>query len=1152
MAYKETEEKLYAKFEKHDVFVSAQNSLLTLDLYDEPDRDLDSKEFMMLQKTNVIFGEYQEQPYLLDPFLESLVTPVVEKIKSFAHDYDQTSSKFPSGKRVERLTLLLYGYIKFRARFFPHEIADMPIALNFMLMEQGIVHENAQWALRYVMMLWLSLVAMIPFDLAQFDDESKLGNTARSLEHVGKCYLRKAGLERDGAALLLSRLYMRKDVKYAFPEFVQSLKTQIRLQSIDVITVGPYHTMPEIVSDDLKAIGYLQVVNEILKNGSADQVQDLAPAYLDIVNAISETTTPSGNTLLRKMRAKLMSRMATRLLPAPKFRRRGRVLDDSSRFMQDDGREEESEIPDVVETLLQSLFDTLQDKDSIVRWSAAKGVARIAERLPQDFASQVLDTIMDLFTIHSIAGASLYDLPAIAESTWHGATLACAEMARRGLVTSDQLSALMRWISQALCFDLRKGSHSIGSNVRDAAAYVLWSLARTQNAASLQPYASDLARQLVTATLFDREIHIRRAASAAFQEHVGRTGLFPHGIDVLRKTDFYAISGKRNAFLVAAPQVAEHPEYRPHLLDHLLNVVLRHWDVGMRELGSQSLRVICEQNLPELGHSTTERVVALLRSFDIADVQGGLLALSELSIAYRTKVDDHETFSHLASVNQEILFGPRSGIVTAAACRLIGNAITLTEIELKEKSSAPNWRKIIDHGLRYRLEDVQEVAAIAYATISKREDLTSDIRKLIKDLKSDLTIVQQNLPRVLGLVDYNKCTGSLDPALGYLLDNAKPSSKAAVEVRRNCYQALPKILHTFIPNLTDCLSPALVQTVFGTLLSGLDDYTIDERGDVGSWIRVACVQGLTSCIVDLFSVAESIENFDDYLPIQKYQQAIAGILKQGVERLDNVRSEAGTCFTRLLDLAPVRSAGHTWSLPGLSQLVELFSEADATQSRFPLLSGTPGEIADWADGTRLFPRAVRLLGIPEYRLSVLRGLILSLSSKTESTQRPATTSIAAYAKSLPVSNDNGYTLRDLMIDTMAVAQKNITSNVVVVPVLQTFTILLEADALRPLADAPEGKESLSSLLNMATRNVKNWKSIQRIQESMKITVNLIAAQAVSQASISHLNDFLVHPYPRIRADSAEYLYLFLQSTDALELEEGAESVLLETEWWVRA
>ena len=48
-------------------------------------------------------------------------------------------------------------------------------------------------------------------------------------------------------------------------------------------------------------------------------------------------------------------------------------------------------------------------------------------------------------------------------------------------------------------------------------------LARTQDVTLLKSHASDLARRLVTVALFDREIHIRRAASAAFQEHVGRT-----------------------------------------------------------------------------------------------------------------------------------------------------------------------------------------------------------------------------------------------------------------------------------------------------------------------------------------------------------------------------------------------------------------------------------------------------------------------------------------------------------------------------------------------------------------------------------------------------------------------------------------------------
>jgi hypothetical protein len=75
---------------------------------------------------------------------------------------------------------------------------------------------------------------------------------------------------------------------------------------------------------------------------------------------------------------------------------------------------------------------------------------------------------------------------------------------------------------QALTFDVRRGAHSIGSNVRDAAAYLIWSLARSGSPDDIRPFATDIAVKLAAVACYDREVTIRRAASAAFQEHVGR------------------------------------------------------------------------------------------------------------------------------------------------------------------------------------------------------------------------------------------------------------------------------------------------------------------------------------------------------------------------------------------------------------------------------------------------------------------------------------------------------------------------------------------------------------------------------------------------------------------------------------------------------
>jgi tubulin-specific chaperone D len=65
--------------------------------------------------------------------------------------------------------------------------------------------------------------------------------------------------------------------------------------------------------------------------------------------------------------------------------------------------------------------------------------------------------------------------------------------------------------------------------------------------------------------------------------------------------------------------------------------------------------------------------------------------------------------------------------------------------------------------------------------------------------------------------------------------------------------------------------------------------------------------------------------------------------------------------------------------------------------------------------------------------------------------------MVAYARSLPASTpDPAYDLIGLVDDLMAHAKLHITSNSVVVPVLQTFNVLLETDALEALVLDPVG------------------------------------------------------------------------------------------------
>lgn len=74
-----------------------------------------------------------------------------------------------------------------------------------------------------------------------------------------------------------------------------------------------------------------------------------------------------------------------------------------------------------------------------------------------------------------------------------------------------------------------------------------------------------------------------------------------------------------------------------------------------------------------------------------------------------------------------------------------------------------------------------------------------------------------------------------------------------------------------------------------------------------------------------------------------------------------------------------------------------------------------------------------------------------------SQQRPASHSLVAYAKELPIqSTEDAYGRLNLVMDLLNHARSNLGSNATVIPVLQTFNVLLEADALEDLVGHDEG------------------------------------------------------------------------------------------------
>jgi hypothetical protein len=219
-----------------------------------------------------------------------------------------------------------------------------------------------------------------------------------------------------------------------------------------------------------------------------------------------------------------------------------------------------------------------------VRWSAAKGIGRITMRLPELFGDDVIAAVLELFSDPDD------------DSAWHGGCLALAELSRRGLLLPDRLPAVFPIVSKAMGFDVLRGQHSVGAHVRDAACYVCWAFARAYTPAIIRPFVGTLADAMIVVALFDREVNCRRAASAAFQENVGRQGMenFPLGIEVTAIADYFSLGIRSAAYIDIAPAVARLSDsFATTIVDHLrygAHVCLLRYCVCMEMVNAEMLR----------------------------------------------------------------------------------------------------------------------------------------------------------------------------------------------------------------------------------------------------------------------------------------------------------------------------------------------------------------------------------------------------------------------------------------------------------------------------------------------------------------------------------------------------------------------------------
>ncbi|GAQ86916.1 Beta-tubulin folding cofactor D [Klebsormidium nitens] len=1022
-----------------------------------------------------IFEKYQEQPQLLDPHLEGIVVPIMLVIRARAAQAPVDTAIVKNLCRLIHTLSTIRGP-KTVVKLFPHQASDLEptVALLELIHQEkaplSILKEEStgEWESRCTLLLWLSMLVLLPFDLASID--TALGEGAEStaegpplvkkMVDICKEYLSSPGSVRDVASVLLARLLTRVDMRAPFRSFLAWSHAAISSTQDDPTTV---FLLPGIMSS----------LAAIFKVGGRDILLEVSDSVWADACAVLQTPFAARSPLVRMLAVKLIQRIGLTHLPPRvatwRYQRGHRSLlqnmdaslpqgatdagleggipqpDAGAPADEPAPEDDDLDVPDVIEDVIEHLLTGLKDKDTVVRWSAAKGIGRVTGRLPADFADEVVGSVAELFR------------PAEGDGAWHGACLAVAELARRGLLLPQRLSEVVPAIVQALHYDVRRGPHSVGAHVRDAAAYVCWAFVRAYTPDVMAAPLRQLAPALLTVACYDREVNCRRAAAAAFQEAVGRQGNFAHGIEIVQRADYFSLGTRAHAYKHVAPFVAQFEEYRQPLIDHVMATKINHWEKALRELAAEALALLVPRDPALFTLKILLQLVASTLSADLPQRHGATLAVGEVLVALKaahvelTSEMQASVGGVVPAIEKARLYRGKGGeMMRGAVCRLIertahvGLPLPIKTLKLLEGS-------ILDN-LQHPTPDIQASAAsalsafaAAYLLPSKPERVNRTTLKyaaIIRDdpnpaAKRGCALALGALPKPLLNPVWKEV---LDTLCGATVLQANPEERDA-ETRVNAVRALAVVCETLgletrengsMPVSTSgSQNESGTQSVAGTvngnpdgqkretlalgesstqredsglpvgvvsgqvmehLLAALDDYATDNRGDVGSWVREAAMESIEKVTYLLCHVAASetchVAGGEAVKEIDENGFSTSGSGKEVKCNGDAFTPELAARVIAGLAKQAAEKIDRVRNVAG-SVLQRLLARSNPPVAAIPhggVLRGIiPADaVINWAVPSQTFPLTVQLLAFRPFRSALLAGLVISVGGLADS------------------------------------------------------------------------------------------------------------------------------------------------------------------------
>ncbi|PLB42066.1 tubulin folding cofactor D C terminal-domain-containing protein [Aspergillus candidus] len=1097
---------------------------------------------------------FQEWPQLLDPHLQLLLPPLVDAFLAYLVNHrDHYASKAAESNHLyplpRAICRILYTFCKVRgvkviSRFLNNEPKYLqPLLRAFIAWDEipqedpahvslGDIPRRLVWEERYVMLIWLSHLLLAPFDLSSLSSDDipvpypdleqltilppQAPVIARSILSLSLHYVNAPGKEREAATVLLARLALRGDMQ--------------RFGILGNLTNWAFSIIKPVGDAEplsvYTCIGVLSFLSRLAASGQVEEFGPLiVPVFGQILSAVQGESQISkivqSSAIARKMIIKIL-RCLTLMAISLNERGDGSLSDDQVSF--------------VLEDTIDHFLVALADKDTPVRFAASKSLSIITLKLEPEMATEVIEaitgsleenilyqkqdgTIVTPLEARMIGTNALKrNLSAVDSQQWQGLILTLGHLLFRRAPPTHQLPNVLQPLVSGLGFEQRSSTgSSVGTGVRDASCFGIWALSRkytTQELLALNAQAINtptdqngvntlqiLATELVCAACVDPSGNIRRGASAALQELIGRhPNTIAEGISLVQVVDYHAVARRSRAMIDVAKATADlsHTYWRP-LLNSLLD-----WrgidspDAESRRHAAKAIGILSTQkSFATMGvvlHQLVDKLMSLPHN-EAEARHGCFLALSatiDAFISGRETSDDSSSFEAEDVARQlaglwEIFNSPasptkddltlqvrRPELTAEAASCLIQSLALATSHTSAPRVSVPS------------AELLDKARTVLLLCISRGEDTSiAAAASAWPELFSLLPSPEQD-ETIQSWFSHINATRKLPTARGEILVLGAIFRKISPEngVRQSIIEELLRVASkeeliekrvVAVKSLTTGVLPYIdvTHTIADNLVEFLNDYTTNRRGDIGSLVRMEAIQAAYTVLQKKIGTAD-----------RSHVQEIVGCLcRLAAEKLDKVRLQAWLCLQSFWESEA--------DFPRLQRKYEHFSHVSSVD---------------------YFLQLLELQSIDWLRLPLFQGLATSAVVGAEGLVR---SSRLALAYSL---NNHGAPERQtvaiaILKDLLVILTENLQDDRYAIPTLELIAWLLDGY----VSFIPEGLETSFRKLFVAVQKAHfKTANVARLEAAVKIYASLSRLEALRAEVLKKMTGMLLHPFPRVR------------------------------------